>query len=49
MTKLLDPYVNTQTSLEFTNVPNGTYNLVVFGIAEPIWTIPGALSSRSME
>ena len=33
LTKLLDPYVNTQTGWQFTNVPNGTYNLVVFGMA----------------
>jgi hypothetical protein len=33
LTKLLDPYVNTQTSFQFTNLPNGTYNLVVFGMS----------------
>jgi hypothetical protein len=30
---LLDPYINTPTSFAFTNVPNGTYNLVVYGIS----------------
>jgi hypothetical protein len=33
LTKLLDPYVNTPTAFVFTNVPNGTYNLVVYGIS----------------
>lgn len=33
LTKLLDPYFNTPTSLQITNLPNGTYNLVVFGIS----------------
>jgi hypothetical protein len=30
---LLDPYVNTQTGFAFTNLPNGTYNVVVYGIS----------------
>jgi hypothetical protein len=30
---LLDPYVNTPTAFVFTNLPNGTYNLVVYGIS----------------
>jgi len=33
LTKLLDPYVNTPTAFQFTDVPNGTYNLVVFGMS----------------
>jgi hypothetical protein len=33
LTKLLDPYVNTPTAFQFTNVPNGIYNLVVFGMS----------------
>jgi hypothetical protein len=33
LTKLFDPYYNTQTSFYFTNLVNGTYNLVVFGLA----------------
>jgi len=33
LTGLLDAYVNTPTAFQFTNVPNGTYNLVVFGMA----------------
>jgi hypothetical protein len=33
LTALLDPYVNTPTAFQFTNVPNGTYNLVVFGMS----------------
>jgi hypothetical protein len=33
LTKLLDPYYNTQTEFYFTNLPNGTYTLVVFGMA----------------
>jgi hypothetical protein len=33
LTKLLDPYVNTQTAFVITNLPNGTYNLVVFGMS----------------
>jgi hypothetical protein len=30
---LLDPYVNTPTAFVFTNVPNGIYSLVVYGIS----------------
>lgn len=33
LTMLLDPYVNTPTAFQFTNLPNGTYNLAVFGIS----------------
>ncbi len=33
LTKLLDPYINTQTAFLVTNLPNGTYNLVVFGMS----------------
>lgn len=33
LTKLLDPYINTQTAFVVTNVPNGIYNLVVFGMS----------------
>lgn len=33
LTKLLDPYYNTQTEFYLTNLPNGTYTLVVFGMA----------------
>jgi hypothetical protein len=33
LTKLLDPYVNTQTAFVITNLPNGTYNLAVFGMS----------------
>jgi len=33
LTKLLDPYINTQTSFQITNLPNGTYNMVVFGMS----------------
>ena len=33
LTKLLDPYINTQTAFLVTNLPNGTYNLVVYGMS----------------
>jgi hypothetical protein len=33
LTGLLDAYVNTPTAFQFTNVPNGIYNLVLFGAA----------------
>ena len=33
LTKMLDGYVNTQTEFVITNLANGTYNLVVFGLA----------------
>ena len=33
LTGLLDAYINTSTSFQFTNLPNGTYNLVVFGMS----------------
>ena len=33
LTKLLDPYINTQTAFVVTNVPNGYYNMVVFGMS----------------